>query len=69
MSELLVTHFDVATGNCEIRPMNEQELQQLNNDIALKNEKMAIETEIENNKKILLEKLGITADEAKLLLQ
>jgi hypothetical protein len=68
MAKLKVCEIDLATGEQIVREMNEAELLVMEADKALKAQELQ-----ELNSKIaakaeLLEKLGITADEAKLLL-
>ena len=56
------------TGEETIRNMNEAELTQLAKDVAEREAIEAAEAKAEADKAALLAKLGITADEAKLLL-
>jgi hypothetical protein len=68
MSELLVREFNIETGKEIVRPLSADELEAYNRDHA----KNLIEAQADQEKEIaknaLLEKLGITTDEAKLLL-
>jgi len=56
------------TGEEILRDMNEAELTQLAKDVAQREAIEAAEAKAEADKAALLAKLGITADEAKLLL-
>lgn len=68
MSNPLIQEINVETGNSEVREMTNREFEEFENYQKLANEdirKMQIQKEA---KAALLEKLGITEDEAKLLL-
>jgi hypothetical protein len=59
---------DAETGEETLRDMNAAELAQLAKDVAEREAIEAAEAKAAANKEALLAKLGITADEAKLLL-
>ena len=59
---------DAETGEETLRDMNAAELAQLAKDVAEREALEAAEAKAATNKAALLAKLGITADEAKLLL-
>lgn len=59
---------NVATGKIIQREMNDQELAQWEADRVEANSKAQLNAEIANAKAALLEKLGISEEEAKLLL-
>ena len=63
-----ISVIDDVTGERIVRDMNEQELNQLELDRASKEKRVADEQLKALEKAALLEKLGITADEAALLL-
>jgi hypothetical protein len=69
MSKLII---DCATGEEQIRPLNKKELDQEKIDIAANKERFKIEqSELdarEAARQAILDRLGLTADEAKLLL-
>lgn len=64
----LITIHNVETGEIEIRPMNAAELTQYEADVAETQAKAQTEAAKAAEKAALLAKLGITDDEAKLLL-
>jgi hypothetical protein len=68
MTEIIGTFHDVETGVVEVRPLNEEELKVYHSSIEAQNK--AIEEEIARAKQkaALLSRLGITEDEARLLL-
>jgi len=68
MSELLVTIHDLETDQVITREMNAEELAQHEIDLQKAAEREAARKEKNTNKAALLERLGITEDEAKLLL-
>jgi hypothetical protein len=59
---------DAETGEETLRDMNAEELTQLAKEVAEREAIEAAEAKAEADKALLLAKLGITADEAKLLL-
>jgi hypothetical protein len=59
---------DLETGEETLRDMNAAELAQLAKDVAEREAIEAAEAKAQTDKAALLAKLGITADEAKLLL-
>ena len=68
MSNPLIQEINVETGNSEVREMTNEEFEELKNCQKIANEhirKMQIQKEAKAD---LLAKLGITEDEAKLLL-
>ncbi len=65
---LEVTIHDAETGEMIIRPMNEDELAQAAKDTAAHNAAKAAKEKAETDKAALLARLGLTEDEAKLLL-
>lgn len=60
--------YDHSTGITEVRDMNEAEVAELESDIAAAAAKKAEKEAEAEAKAALLERLGITAEEAKLLL-
>lgn len=68
MSEIIKTIFDAKTNELEVRPMTNDELAQYEADKINAKAKAQADAEAAAAKAALLEKLGITADEAKLLL-
>lgn len=66
-SQAAVIEHNVATDEITIRPFTEQESTQLANDRQEQEQAQAAAAEIQQLKAALLEKLGITADEAQLL--
>jgi hypothetical protein len=68
MTKEMITIHNVETGEIITREMNEQELAQLQADRIAGAAIKAAKAKIEADKEALLAKLGITADEARLLL-
>ena len=68
MNELTATIHNLETGQVEIRPLSDAEIKQLEIDKKAIIEMEKAKAKAEKDKAILLEKLGITEDEAKLLL-
>jgi hypothetical protein len=68
MSELMIAEQDGQTGKINIRPMNDAELEQAKKDKATYQAEIAATEAKAQAKAALLSRLGITADEAKLLL-
>ena len=68
MENLMVLIHDVETGEIIKREMNDEEILQLENAEIKKQEATQAEAAKAAEKAALLEKLGITEDEAKLLL-
>ena len=68
MTTLQVKIVDAETGQETLRDMNAVELAQLEKDVAEREAIEAAEAKAATDKAALLAKLGITADEAKLLL-
>ena len=68
MNALFVKEVNAETGEEIVRPMNEQELLVIANDEAKAKAELETKKQKAIEKAALLEKLGITADEAKLLL-
>ena len=70
--DILITYLNNSTGTEETRPMNADELAELEQTRAdfavVKQAQIDEKVANANGKTALLEKLGITADEAKLLL-
>ena len=64
----MITIHNAATGEITIRELNEQELVQWNKDQITGLARQEAEAQKAADKAALLERLGITADEAKLLL-
>lgn len=64
----MIAIHNVETGEVEVREMNADELAQYELDQAAEQAKKEAEAEAEAARQALLDKLGITADEAKLLL-
>lgn len=62
------TIYNVETGEIETRPMSKDELAQLKIDIENDNQRRADKVLKEATKQTILDRLGITADEAALLL-
>ena len=63
-----ITIHNAETGEIEIREMNAEELAQWEKDQAAEATRQAVEAQKAADKAALLSKLGITEDEAKLLL-
>lgn len=63
-----ITIHDLATNEVVVREMNDEEYEQYKLDMAQAEAEAAAQAEAEIQKQALLDKLGITADEAKLLL-
>ena len=59
--------YNHETGEQEVRDMNEAELDQFKAELAASAEKKALAEAKEAAKKAILERLGITEDEAKIL--
>lgn len=68
MNELTATIHNLETGQVEIRPLSDAEIKQLEIDKKAIIEMEKAKAKAEKDKAILLEKLGITEEEAKLLL-
>jgi hypothetical protein len=68
MTKPIITIHNVETGEIEIREMNAEELAQLETDKVAAKAIKAEESAKANHKAALLERLGITAEEAILLL-
>jgi len=68
MTTLKIKTVNAETGEETFRDMNADELAQLAKDVAQREAIEAAEAKAETDKAALLAKLGITADEAKLLL-
>lgn len=68
MTKYMVKEVNAQTGEEVEREMNAEELAQLEKDKAVRDAQRAAEEAAATAKAALLEKLGITADEAKLLL-
>lgn len=68
MTTLKIKTVNAETGEETFRDMNADELAQLAKDVAQREAIEAAEAKAEADKAALLAKLGITADEAKLLL-
>ena len=68
MTTLKIKTVNAETGEETFRDMNEAELAQLAKDVAEREALEAAEAKAATDKAALLAKLGITADEAKLLL-
>ena len=68
MNRPKVSIVDCETGEELVREMNDDEFNTYQNDLADKAEKDRIAKEEQSQKAALLAKLGITEDEAKLLL-
>ena len=68
MSTVRVKEVNAETGEETVRDMNAAELAQLAKDVAEREAIEAAEAKAATDKAALLAKLGITADEAKLLL-
>lgn len=68
MSRPLIQIINVETGEDIVREMNDEEFAQYKKDQAAEKAKSDAQNEAEIAKTALLEKLGITEDEAKLLL-
>jgi hypothetical protein len=66
--ELTVTDHNVSTGETIVRPMTEEEVAQWEADKELREAELLALSKKEKAKAALLERLGITAEEAKLLL-
>lgn len=64
----MIAIHNVETGEVEVREMNADELAQYELDQAAEQAKKEAEAEAEAARQALLDKLGITADEAKLLI-
>jgi hypothetical protein len=68
MTKPTITIHNVETGEIEEREMNAKEIAELQADKAKQQARKQIEAEVAAEKAALLAKLGITEDEAKLLL-
>jgi hypothetical protein len=68
MTRPLVRIYDLSTDDITDREMNDAEFAQYQIDVAAAAERIAAETAKAAEKDALLSRLGITADEAKLLL-
>jgi hypothetical protein len=68
MSKPTITIYDVATGEVVERPMNAEEIEQYKIDQAATKAKLEKENAALEAKAALFAKLGITAEEAALLL-
>ena len=68
MNRPKVAIVDCETGKELVREMNDEEFNTYQNDVADKSENDRIAGEVQSQKTALLAKLGITSDEAKLLL-
>jgi hypothetical protein len=68
MTRPTIKIHDCATDEIVVRELNDAELAQYEADVAAAEAKVAAKAEAQANKAALLTKLGITADEAKLLL-
>lgn len=68
MSKYTVQEHNAFTGEIKVRPMNEEELSQLEIDKTESNLEREAIAQAATDKAALLAKLGITAAEAKLLL-
>jgi hypothetical protein len=64
----MITTHNCSTDEVIVREMNDEEYAQHQIDVATAEAKVAAKAEAEAQKAALLAKLGITADEAKLLL-
>jgi hypothetical protein len=64
-----ITIHNAETGEIKSREMNAAELKQYENDVKASQERSDLEITKVNQKAALLEKLGMTAEEAKLLIQ
>ena len=69
MTRPTIQIHDCATDEIIVREMNDEEYAQHQIDVATAEAKAAAKAEAAAHKAALLAKLGITADEAKLLLQ
>lgn len=69
MSNPTITIFDLETGEEVTRPMTDEEVAQYEIDTAKMNAEITAENEAANAKAALLNRLGITAEEAALLLK
>jgi hypothetical protein len=68
MTKPTITIHNVETGEIEEREMNAKEIAELEADKAKQQARKQMEAEVAAEKAALLAKLGITEDEAKLLL-
>ena len=68
MDKIMGTFHNVETGEVEVRELNAEELLELETATNQYNQKQAEEEAKAAEKEALLVRLGITADEAKLLL-
>jgi hypothetical protein len=68
MSKPIITIHNVETGEIESREMNDVELATYQDTLATIKAQEELKAQAEMDKAALLAKLGITADEAKLLL-
>ena len=68
MTRPTIKIHDCSTDEVIVREMNDEEYAQHQIDVAAAEAKVAAKAEAEAEKAALLDKLGITADEAKLLL-
>lgn len=69
MSNPTITIFDLETGEEVTRPMTDEEIAQYEIDTAKMNAEITAENEAATAKAALLNRLGITAEEAALLLK
>jgi len=68
MTRPTIKIHDCSTNEVIVRELNDEEFAQYQTDVAAAEAKVAAKAEAEAEKAALLAKLGITADEAKLLL-
>lgn len=68
MTKPMITIHNVETGEVEIREMNEQELAQLAADKAAGDATKAADADAAAARQAILDRLGLTAEEAQLLL-
>jgi hypothetical protein len=68
MTRPTIKIHDCTTNEVIMRELNDEEYAQYQTDVAASEAKVAAKAEAEAEKAALLAKLGITADEAKLLL-
>ena len=68
MTKPTIKIHDCSTDEVIVRELNDEEYAQYQIDVAAAEAKVAAKAEVEAKKAALLAKLGITADEAKLLL-
>lgn len=68
MNELTITEHNVETGEVIIRPLTDEEIQKMESE-KIESERLRQEAETKKAvKAVLLQRLGITEEEAKLLL-